>query len=188
MLKFIAISVVVLAIISYWLLNNKKMKTYRHYMKRRKWLEESIKDFRADDKYINQNMAVAVNYNEKKLCISVMKQGVPATFTYNFSNIKDCEILEDEKAVKQDKIDSELNSTKTAGNSPEALKKLISTTEKVQRIDLKIKTDDKKNPEIIANFLFSEINKGSEDYRILFQDTLKWYKIINNIAEDNNQK
>lgn len=161
MLKVIVVSIIVTGLVAFWLFNNKKMKTYNHYMKRKKMLEEAIKDFTSTEKYVNQNMAIAVNTHDKKLCISVMKEGTPVTFICNSDNIKGCEILENGLPISTTVIE----------------------TNKINRIDLKISLENSENPHILANFLFWDSTRDSEEYKVLYKDTMHWHEIINSFIK-----
>ncbi len=158
-MKIIIIAVIVIGLITYMLLNNKKMKTYKNYMNRKKRFDDAIKNFISTEKYINQNMAIAINNDDKKFCICVMKNGAPASFIYRFDEITGCEILED--------------------GSPVSTVKPIESG-KINRIDLKIFFKDSENPFIFANFLFWDVMRDSEEYKTLFNDTMHWYEIITN--------
>jgi hypothetical protein len=183
MLKILAASAIVIALFYYLLFNNKKMKTYNHYLKRKKILEDAIKEFVSSEKYVNQNMALAINYEEKKLCVCVMKNGVPVSSVYQFNDITGCEILEDGSEIKTGPQESGSNT----GNTPEDKKSIISDLlvihQKINRIDLKISFNDTQNTSVLANFLFWEASKDSEDYKILLKDALHWHEIIKNIIK-----
>ncbi len=183
MLKFVIVSIIVIGLIYYWLFNNKKMKTYNHYMKRKKIFDDFIKDFRSTEKYVNQNMALAINYDDKKLCICVMKNGTPASFIYQFDDIIGCDILEDGVEIKTDIPEYELNAENPSSEKESAIRDLFVIHQKINRIDLKILFNDYQNTSVLANFLFWETSKDSEDYRVLLKDALKWHGIINNIIK-----
>jgi len=162
MIKLLLASVIAIALVYYLLFNNKKMRTYNHYWKRKKILEDAIKEFVSSEKYINQNMALAVNRDDRKLCICVMKKGMPVISVTPFEEIKGCEILEDGTPV---------NAINPAAG------------EKLNRIDLKIIINDSENQSILANFLFWEVTRDSEEYKLLSHDANYWYDIINNIIK-----
>jgi len=183
MLKFLVVSVIVIGLVYYWLFNNKKMKTYNRYMKRKKIFDEYIKDFPAAEKYVNQNMALAINYEEKKLCVCVMKNGAPVSFIYQFDDITGCEILEDGAEIKTDISGDGLNTDNVPEDKKSAISDLLVIHQKIKRIDLKILFNDNQNTSVLANFLFWEASKDSDDYKILFRDALKWHGIINNIIK-----
>lgn len=192
MLKVLAVSVLVFVVVYYWIFNNKKIKVYNRYVKRRKMFEESIKDFQATEKYINQNMALAVNPEDEKICVSVMKSGVPVSSVYHYKDISGCEILEDGVVVKSNTSGVDPDAGKAdfsrTGDTPEVKDSLKSdqslTGHKISRIDLKILVNDSRNPSVLANFLFWEVSKESDEYEKLSEDTLLWYEKIDNIIKE----
>lgn len=162
MLKFLVAFLIVIVLGYYLLFNNKKMRTYNHYMKRKKILEDAIKEFVSSEKYVNQNMALAINRDDKKLCICIMKNGMPLTSVTPFDKITGCEILEDGTPVNT--------------VNPEAGGKL-------SRIDLKIMINNDESQSVLANFLFWEVTRDSEEYKLLSHDANYWYEIISKIIK-----
>lgn len=179
MLKLIVVFLAVAGLIIYWLLNNKNMKTYNMFMKRKKKFEESIKDFEATQKYVYQNMAIAINQDEEELCISTMKNGTPNSLVYNFKDTIGSEVMEDGIAVTANSRNSNLHGEIHDGIQTED----VVPGKKVTRIDLKILIDDLCNPSVLANFMFWEINKNSEEYKKLSEDAFRWHGIIDNIVQ-----
>lgn len=150
------------------------MKTYNQYMKRKGKLEESIKDFNATQKYANQNMAIAINQEEEKVCVSTMKNGTPNPLVYTFNNIIGSEILEDGVAVAATSSSSDSGSDIAGG---------IVLDKKVKSIDLKILIDDLCDSFVLANFLFWEVSKDSKEYQKLRKDALYWHGLIDSIIK-----
>jgi len=141
------------------------MKTNTTIVKRKKMLEESIKGIKTKQKYINQNTALAVSYEEEKLCISVIKDGDAVPLLYKFADVLGCEIVEDGVVV----------TTPTRNNELEE--------EIVDRIDLRIFVNDAENPYVLANFLYWDVSKDSAIYHKTFNDVARWHGIIENIAK-----
>lgn len=191
MLKILAVSVLVLIVVYFWIFNNKKIRVYNRYMKRRKMFEDSIRDFQATEKYINQNMALALNSEDEKICVSVMKDGVPESSVYQYKDVAGCEILEDGVAVKPNLYESEPGADNSQENRPDGVTDLKEslksdqalTGRKVSRIDLKILFKNSNNPSVLANFLFWEVSKGSVEYKKLYADALRWFEKIDNIMK-----
>lgn len=177
-------AIVSLAILAYMFFNNRNMKTYNHYMKRKKRLEESLDFFSADELYSNQNVVMGINKKEKILAISTMKNGNPCPLTFDFADIIDCEIVE-EKAdplVKQAKAE---NLGSVLGNSVgQVLGK--EEADRISRIDLKIHLKDSQTPYVLANFLLWEVGKDSEEYKVVLESKSHWYKMIKNNLPDHN--
>ncbi len=168
-----------LAIIAYMLFNNKNMRSYNQYMKRKKRLEESLSFFTADELYSNQNVVMGINNKEKKLAISTMKQGNPHPYVFNFDDLTACEIVEYE-------VDDRVSQAKgqslghVLGNS---VGQVLGTEEsdKISRIDLKISSADPEKPYVLANFLFWEVAKDSEEYKVVSEAVEKWHGIIEKV-------
>ena len=150
-------------LLSYWLLNKFNMKDKTKIIKRKQMFQESIKDFRATQTFVNQNMAIAINQEEEELFICSMKDGTPVPLVYKFNDIIGSEIIE-----------HAVTDTTASGSSH-------SDTENVERIDLKISIDDSQNPFVLANFLFWEASKESGDYQKALRDASRWHGIIDSI-------
>ncbi len=176
------------ALIAYMLLNNKNMKTYNHFMKRKKRLEQSIDFFNATEKYVNQNVIIAINQEEEKICVSTMKKGSPVPLVYNFNEIVSCEIIE--YAVTNDS--TSINNQRNQGVAivlADSVEKVIGNIsgkaagDRINRIDLKISFKDSRNPFVLANFLFWEVSKNSEEYQTASKDVSHWYSKIDDIIK-----
>lgn len=177
------------AFIGYMLFNNKNMRSYNKYMKRKKKLEESIASINASQLYSNQNVALGINGKERKLAISTMKNGDPVPLVYNFEDIMACEIME-----------YGANEGVAAYNQPKGQKVTAvlgesvgqvfgqKEEERVSRIDLKISIADQENPHVLANFLFWEVSKDSEEYKVVSESVEKWHGIIEKIIRKQRAK
>ncbi len=175
-------TVIAIALIAFMLLNNKNMKTYNQYMKRMKKLQESISNFTATQQYTNQNMAIAINNEAKKLVVSTMKSGEPVPLTYTFNDIRGCEIIEHKVCENTASING---NQKVASVLSDSVGKVISGDEqdRVNRIDLKISFKDGANPEVLLNFLYWEVTKDSDEYQKAFKDVSHWHGVINSIIK-----
>lgn len=185
-MNVILATILAVTVIGFMLFNNKNMRTYNQYTKRMKKLQESISDFTATQKYSNQNMAIAINKDEKKLAVSIMKRGNPVPLTYTFKDIIDCEVIE-YKVVEDD---NSINKQKAKQNMANVLGDTVGQVlgelvgdeeERINRIDLKISFNDSQNPSVLLNFLFWEVKKDSDEYIKASADASKWHGIINNI-------
>lgn len=174
--------IVAVIFIGYVLFNNSNMRSYNHYMKRKKKLEESIKSFTATQIYSNQNVVLAVNEQEKTLGISTMKKGKPIPLIYNFNDIVSCEIMEFDVNAATSKKQNNQRVAKVLGDS---VGKVLGKEEadRINRIDLKISFNDAEHPYVLANFLFWEVSKDSEEYKVASEAVSRWYGIINNIIK-----
>lgn len=187
----IVISIAVCGFIAYMLFNNKNMKMYNHFMKRKKMLEESIHFFPATQTYANQNMIIAINEDEKKLCVSTMKNGVPVPLVHEFDDITSCEINEYGVPETNSSKNNPVKGQRVANVLADSVGKVIGnpsgkdTEEIINRIDLKISFNDSQNPFVLANFLFWEVRKDSEEYQTASKDVSRWYGIIDNIITGN---
>ncbi len=169
---------VAVGFVAYLLLNNRNMKTYRHFMKRMKKLDKSIDFFNATQKFSNQNMAIAINEEEKKLCVSTMKNGNPVSLVHTFNDIISCEIIENEV----DETTASIREKRVANVLADTVGKVTGEKEeegKINRIDLKISFKDPQNPFVLANFLYWEVSKHSDEYKTASKSANCWYGIIN---------
>lgn len=185
MFKAVVVSLLLCAFVSYMLINNKSMKTYKQFMKRKKKLEESINFFTGTQRYVNQNMIIAVNQEEKKICVSTMKNNIPVPLVYNFDDIKSCEIKEynvneTTAARTRERVFDVLANSVGKVTDSQAGK---TVEENIYRIDLKISFNDPQNPFVLANFLFWEVSKDSDEYTKVSEDASQWYGIIDNIIK-----
>ncbi|MGR6836701.1 hypothetical protein [Syntrophomonas erecta] len=184
MLKIVA-AVAACGFVVFMLFNNRNMKTYNHFMKRKKSLEESIKSFTATQQYANQNMAIAVNQDEKKLCVSTMKNGSPVPVVYHYNDVIACEVIE----YKVTDTNNQVHGQKVINILGDSVGKVIDghsgkeEEERINRIDLKISFNDPQNTFVLANFLLWEVSKDSEEYKLASKDISHWYGIINNIVK-----
>ncbi|MGI6450976.1 MAG: hypothetical protein ACOX3R_12100 [Desulfitobacteriia bacterium] len=188
------ITIVIASLIIYWLFNNRNMKTYREYMKRKNQLEESIQDFNAEERYANQNMVLAINREEEKLCISVMKQGQPVPLIVDFKDIIGTEVLEDGVAVPPVPLNSSTEESSAQAEQASAdkgklsVKDLVAESKRIKRIDLKIMFNDSQNPSVLANFLFWEVAKVSKEYQQAIRDASYWHKLITESIQAKDQE
>lgn len=180
MLKIIG-AIVIVVLVIYWLTNNKNMKTYNQYMKRKKQLEESIQGFNPTQSYANQNVVMAINENEAKFCICTMKNGVPVPLEFTFDQITASEVQEDGvtlAAVARTGLGG-TGAVQTASDGVEMPK----SGKEAERIDLKISFNDSQNPYVLANFLFWRISRKSNDYKKALEEAYKWHGIMENIIK-----
>lgn len=188
MLQYIGV-IFLLGFVAYLLFNNRNMKTYSHYMKRMRNLEESIKDFGATETYSNQNMAIAINDEEEMFYISTMKDGTPVPYIYEYKDIIGSEIMEDgvivEATWRSGHLGAGISSEIPTGVIPPKSSVIsnLFTPEgtKISRIDLKISFDDVQNPYVLANFIYWGVIKDSDDYHKASEIALHWHGIIDNI-------
>lgn len=145
--------------------NKENRKSNNSVTGRKRILEESIKGLKIKQKYINQNIALAVSYEEEKLCISTIKDDDAVSQVIKFSDITGCEIVEDGAVVTAPTRNKELEE------------------EVVDRIDLRIFINDSENPYVLANFLFWDVSKDSAIYHKTFNDALRWRGIIEKIVK-----
>lgn len=192
-LVFILVSIAVCAFVAYMLFNNRNMKIYSHYMRRKKELEESIAYFTPTEIYSNQNMVIAINQEEKKICVSTMKQGVPIPLEYKFNDIISCEINEYAVDGTANSKNNQVSGQKVGSVLADSVGEVIggisgkAAEEKVNRIDLKISFNDSQNPYVLLNYLFWEVSKDSEEYQKASEDINHWYGIIDNIINTRTQ-
>jgi len=179
----IILSVVVVVIIVYMFINNKNMKTYRSYMKRKTQLEESINNFNATQSYANQNVVIAINDQEEKICISTMKNGLPVPLEYKFDQIIASEVQENGVTLaavsRPGQFGGEISGVQTTSDGAETPK----LGNEAERIDLKISFNDSQNPYVLANFLYWRISRKSEDYKKALEEAYKWHGIMENIIK-----
>lgn len=179
-------TIIAVAFIGFMLFNNKNMKTYNHCMKRMKKLKKSIDGINASQEYINQNMAIAISKDEKKLCVSTMKNGAPYPLMYTFNDIIDCEIIEYKVTDDEAMINGRQNVGRVLSDSVD---KVIGNLagqiedERINRIDLKLSFKDSENPSVLLNFLFWEVSKDSEEYKKAFETVNYWHGLIDNIIK-----
>lgn len=176
-------TIIAVAVIGFMLFNNRNMKTYNHCMKRMKKLKQSIEGINATQEYVNQNMAIAINHDEKKLCVSTMKNGSPYPLMYTFNDIIGCEIVEYKAPDHNSTLIGRQNAGRVLSNSVDlVLDNLVGNVEedRINRIDLKISFKDSENPFVLLNFLFWEVSKDSEEYKKTFETVRYWHKTINN--------
>ena len=178
--KTLVVSLVVIVLITYWLLNNRNMKTYTQYMKRKQRLEESIKDFVATQTFSNQNVAMAINQNEEKFCISTMKNGAPVPLFYEFKDIIGSEIIEERVPGTKPSGSGQSNRNTTTN--------IQRASEKIMKVDLKINFNDSENPFVLANFLFWEVSKNSKEYKNALEDATYWHNIIIDLTRKHKKK
>lgn len=189
MIYKILIAIAACGFVAYMLFNNKNMKIYNHYMKRKRKLEESINFFSGTQTYANQNMAIAINQEEKKLCISTMKNNTAVPLVYKFNDIISCEIIEYGVTEKTTSRNSQVSGQGVANVLADSVGKVVGSLsgkaveDNINRIDLKISFNDSQNPFVLANFLFWEVSKESEEYQKASEDVSHWYGIIDNIIK-----
>lgn len=163
-------------------------------MKRKGQLEESIQDFNAEERYANQNMVLALNRREEKLCISVIKQGQPVPLIVDFKDISGSEVLEDGVAVPPAPLNRTADESSAqpdqapAGKGKLAVKDLVAESKRIKRIDLKIMFNDSQNPSVLANFLFWEVAKVSKEYQQAIRDASYWHKLITESIQAKDQE
>ncbi len=185
----IVVSLIVCGFVAYMLFNNKNMKIYNHYMNRKKKLEESVNFFSATQTYANQNMVIGINQEEKKICISTMKNGTPVPLVYKFNDIISCEIIEYKVNDTTTSINNQVRSQTVGNVLADSVDKVIgnlsgkAAADRINRIDLKISFNDSQTPFVLANFLFWEVSKDSEEYKTASEDVSRWYGIIDNIIK-----
>jgi len=176
------------AFIGYMLFNNRNMKSYNHYMKRKRKLEQSI-DITPTQIYSNQNVVLAINDEEKKLCVNTMKSGKPVPLVYDYNDITSCEIVEYGVNDPAAAVNRKVRRQSVASVLGDSMDKVFpdgsdqQEEEKISRIDLKISFNDTQNPYVLANFLFWEVGKDSEEYKTTSEAALKWNGIINEIIK-----
>lgn len=185
-MSIILATIIAVVFVGFMLFNNRNMKTYNHCMKRMKRLKKSIEGISATQEYVNQNMAIAINHDEKKLCVSTMKNGAPYPLTYTFNDIIGCEIVEHKVPDYNSTLIGRKNAGRVLSNSVDlVMANLAGNVEqdRVNRIDLKVSFKDSENPYVLLNFLFWEVSKDSEEYKKAYEAVDYWHKTINNIIK-----
>jgi hypothetical protein len=167
------------AFIGYMLFNNKNMRSYNHYMKRKKKLEESISSIDASQLYSNQNVALGINGKDKKLAISTMKNGIPVPIVFGYEDIVACEIVE----YGADKSVAAAKGKRVTAGLGDSVGQVFGQkeAERISRIDLKISLANSEPSYVLANFLFWEVSKDSEEYEVASEAVAKWHGIIEKI-------
>lgn len=184
-MSIVLATIIVVVFVGFMLFNNRNMKTYNQCMKRMKKLKKSINFINPTQEYVNQNMAIAINQDEKKLCVSTMKNGSPHPLTYTFNDILDCEIVEYKVTEQDANINGRQNLGRILSDSVDkVVENLIwKKEERVNRIDLKVSFKDSENPYVLLNFLYWEVTKDSEEYKKTYEAVNYWHRTIHNIIK-----
>ena len=151
------------------------------------WHIKKIPDFTVTQKFISLHLysAIAIDEGRKKVCLVLNGPGGVSNRIISYNEILSCEIYEDGAVVTKTVRSSQLGGALIGGLALGGVGAIIGglsgstkTSDKVNRIDIRITVNDTKNPLHDVNFLLGECPRESIFYKSANQQARHWHGLV----------